>query len=285
MKNIIIYTDFSTSYCKTILYAFKLLRGQNCNFLILNLPREESFGALNPHEKAKKECLYFNTLERLHQLQKKINHYFPEENFNLQSLSLHDFREQSHNISLIIAGSSMLVKWKGKILLDIFRRNLIPLLVIPDDLNFNYPKKVLVSLEPNLDIKQGALAPFKKFFGHYKMDLELFKIYADRNNPALEARDEFELTQLYDAYHPKVRKTYTRQIEGALKMNLKKEKIDFHIVPLTRTTGNSILYSSGFQKSISRSYVPLMIIRGSEVQEPFHFTRSSRTRTKTAFFL
>ena len=283
MKNIVISTDFSTSYSNTILYALKMMRGQKCNFLILNLPPQEPSRTQGQHEKAKIECLYFESLQRLQKLQKDINRYFPEEDFNLRALTLEELREQVSNISLIMAGTPILRDWRGKMLLDLFRKNTFPLLLIPPELGFTLPRNVLMSLEPNLEIKKATLTPFTKFFGNYKLDLELCIMYANRKNPALEARDEFELAQQFDAYHPKIRKIYTLQIDGVLKMNLEKEHIDFHIIPVTKTTGSSELNSTGFQSSLAGSSVPLMMIHGSEKNELMHFTRSARTRTKTAY--
>jgi hypothetical protein len=108
-------------------------------------------------------------------------------------------------------------------------------------------------------------------------------MYFAKNNPALEARDEFELAQLFDAYHPKIRKIYTRRIESVLKMNPQQKQTDFHIVPVTKTSGSAEFKSTVFQNSLAGSSVPLMLIKGSEKHVPAHFSRSSRTKTKTVY--
>ena len=284
MKNIVISTDFSTSYTSTILYALKLMKGQKCTFWILNLPPQDPLGNLTPIDKARMECIYFEGLQRIQKLQKNLDHYFPEEDFYFRILSQKKLQEQSLHFSLMIASTTLIPDWRGKMLINLFRKNFFPLLLIPPDLKFKVPQKVLMSLEPNLEIKQTTLAPFIKFFGNYYFKLELHKIYSDGKNPALEARDEFELSQLFEAYHPKIRKIHTQQIEVLLKKNPEQKQIGLHIFPVVKkATSNCAISSAGLQNGLANSCIPVMLINGSAKHQPVHFTRSSRAKNKNAF--
>ncbi|WP_324721068.1 hypothetical protein [Salinimicrobium sp. HB62] len=283
MKNIVISTDFSSSYTSTILYALKLMRGQKCNFWILNQSPINPYKHLSSEEMMKMECIHFEGLQRIQKLQKNLVHKFPEEDFNFRLLSIDKLQEQSWDISLAITTTAILKKWNWKMLVELATKRSFPLLLVPRDLEFRSPRKVLMSLDPNLEIKLASLDPFIKIFGNYTMDLEIFRILSDKINPALEARDEFELTQKFEAYHPKIRKIFSRHGERILKGNSLQKQIDLHIVPVVQNASNARFDSTDLYSSIAGSSIPVMLIKGSEKNQPAFVPGKSRSRTLTAF--
>ena len=279
MKNVIIPADFSSSYANTVLYALKLMQGKECNFVILPLPVMSSLEKAHLEE-GKYESIRNEFYQRLQKLQKNILQFFPDENYSIKVYSEAELEEVKH-VSLVITTNNILQGSHSQTILKLIKSTGSPLLFIPADRRFSVPKKLFFSLENNLEVRQTTLKPVKEIFGNCSFDLEILKIYSEAANPALEARDEFELSNLFDAYHPKIKKIHSRQTEGVLKMTLENDKVDLNVIPLSPIGYQRVLKSPQVKTGIRNTSIPLIIIHSAEKEKTSAYKSYRTPRTKS----
>lgn len=274
MKNIVIPTDFSCSLTGTLLYGLKLMKGQESIFFLYNISREKS-SHMSP---LREECIYHDSLQRIQNLRKRLSRFFPTEKFSVQLVSLNEISEQIDKISLFLVSTGEF--FKKNTAGNLIKEVISPVLFVPEGREFKVPGKLSVSLEPGISAKRFSLGPVIKLFGNRKFELEIQNIYSGMANPALEARDEFELKQLLDVYNPRLMKIHTSKVEEMLRKNIEKKGADLHIIPVSYHHLVSKLASPKGNSGIFKAQDPVLVI--PYYKQDGKLDRPQMTRTQKA---
>lgn len=275
MKNVVIPIDLSSSSQNIVGYALRLMKGKECNFWIFDLSAGNNPDCTSKQEFAIKDCRHHHSLQNLQKLQKKVKKFFPYEKFSIKFLPSLD---QVENISLLLANHKIFLR-EG-ISFNIISKGDWPLLFIPEHQEFKVPQNLLISLHPLVEIRQATLTHMKKIFGHHKYFIEFQKVYRSTVNSALEARDEFELKQLFEIYQPKFRKVHAEDFATVLGKMLEQERADLHVLPVSHVDLNQNILLKPVREGIINSKIPIMIL--PEKEKPFSRSRSHRYNSKTA---
>lgn len=185
MKNILLPTDFSPAADNAIQYALSMFDEEGCNFFVMNsylipasvgIDLQTAYSASYDAAKIGLET----TTEQI----KKAN---PDGNYTLQSAlypgnfstSLNSAIEE-HNIDFVVmgtTGASGLKKLIGTNAASAITHASCPLLVIPDDVNFNAPKTVGLLYDFKEIQDASILEPLKELVTKHNSFLEILNVY------------------------------------------------------------------------------------------------------------
>ncbi|MCC8358990.1 adenine nucleotide alpha hydrolase family protein [Salinimicrobium sediminilitoris] len=282
MKNVIIPMDFSSSSTRVILYALGLMREEECTFFMLNLPEAAAYSSTKFEDKEWINCIQNEAVQRLQKLQREITKVYPSKKIKIQLLFPGKVLEEQVDPDSLIIGSTAVLKKTLQLPYDFFRNLKSPLLFIPKEQKFSLPKKILITLEPHVEIRQATLTPFKKLFGNHDLNVEIIKMYSGKIDHSLVARDEYELNQLFEVYHPKVGTLITGHVASYLGRTMQKDNYDLHIVPLSQSIFPAGPTTSQITNAIADSKIPVMILQGTPQEQQIPLRSPGRTRNKTA---
>lgn len=274
--------DFSSSSIQMIVYTLKLLREDEYNFFLLNLPEAADTHSLEFQNKERMDCIHYEAHQKLQKFRKGVVQIFPDKKVQIQFLSsVNILKQQLDPVSLITASTGLLGKYQGQLLNRLFRATGSPLIFQPENKKFCLPKRILITLEPHVEIREVTLTPFKNLFGNHDLIVEIQRLYRGELSPGHIEKDEIELKHKFEICHPKIVNLQTKQIGDQLRRMMRQEHFDLHIMPISQTTLIDRMVSSQLKKGIVNSKIPVMILQGTQKEQSI-FTRHGRKKIKTS---
>ncbi len=134
------------------------------------------------------------------------------------------------------------------------------MLFVPGTQDFERPRNLMISLRPGVGIREFDWSHLTKVFGNHSYSLEIQNMYSGPVNPALEAKEEFELNQFLEFYRPKIFKIHTKKVAEILKKNNINDDLDLHVIPVTDNEDFYRILSLPQEMSISESTTPVILL-------------------------
>lgn len=283
MNNILIPLDMSSLPRGALLYSLHLMRGRECNFYFVPVSFNQSLFNSRPFNNSKFECIQFALNREVIALQKKIKNSFPEEHYKFFLLdSLKSFQKKVGQIMLTILTNELKNMNMSMLYKQLLSKVKTPWLFVSKKTKFTIPKKVLLKIEPDVEINQAILTPLKTLYGNQSFFLEIQKINSDSDNLEDTRRDELKLKELFDIYHPVI-KLVNRENGAISKALYNRQKYDLEILPQNEESLKLKMSESDFFKSLSSLEVPILIIPETEKNYQINLRRSQKNKKPTLF--
>lgn len=278
MNNILIPSEVASLPRSGLHYALHLMSGRKACFYLETLSLKQKSQDRQLYNQNQINSVENIVKREIKSLQKKINAFFPNENYVLRVLSSpEDLEENINQFSLTILNT------KFKTFNDFFSIHgrlkilKIPFLVIPDEIYFTIPKKLLLIIEPGVKIKPSTLTPLKRIYGNHNFSLEIHKIYSGDMNVIQTTADKSKLQELFNIYHPVVRVFSGREYKSYYE-DKGQENFDLQVLPHDPQVMARKMSNMGFSGFLSNLKTPTLIIPeiGNALVPEFERSRKRR---------
>lgn len=190
MKNILLLTDFSKNANNAVNYAMQLFSNESCNFCILNVQKISKYITADlitsPHNTVH-DAVIKNPKKSLDALVDYLKKEYSNEDFNFEGVCDYDSFISSvkkiialKNIDLIAMGTNGMSGIKetifGSNTIQIVKMIDLPILVIPENYEYNYLDKVLFIDETDLIVDETDLRLLKHFVLKFKAQLNVMTV-------------------------------------------------------------------------------------------------------------
>ena len=270
MKTIIVATDFSKSSEIALKYAAFISRFTKSAIVLINYYRF-NIHALNARLSPQAmEKLVQNNQEHLESYasQASFNYGIDLKSFTITSLSedtLAGLAEQ-HNAGMIIMGvkedySSYLSS--ENISTNIITHSKIPVLVVPEKIEFKFPSKVLYACDYHSTPNKEHMLSLKEIIDSFDSELQVFHVW--KNEQAIyeeeEARKPFvaEIEESLGSVQHNYRDVLSSNIISGLEKGVKEFKADILVMsPHRYNFWNSLFHKSKTLAMAFKSSIPLL---------------------------
>jgi len=195
MKNILLPTDFSENSLNAIHYALEFLKGNSCNFYILNVQKSSDFLSADlvaaAPEASVYEAITNDNKKDLKELIKSLKLQFLQEDFTYQPVFdfdnlVHAINETlaTHKIDLIVMGTNGTTNAReilfGSNTIRVIRKIKCPVLVIPESFKFSKIENVLFSTFRSEDFNTAGITILKEIISRHQPKVTVMEL---NNNP------------------------------------------------------------------------------------------------------
>lgn len=282
MKNILLPTDFSKCSSNAILYVLNLFKGTSCKFHLLSIYKASSYTSGDLMQASTDASLYDILISenklKLDKLIAKMEknctgenfEYHPIIDYNVFTDSINKFLEVE-DIDLIVMGtdgvSDTMEKIFGSHTLRVIRKVDSPLLIIPEHAKFHSLRRLLLSLDRNIEFEKGSLQPLLKMIGNHCFTLHLLKLSESGVDPEKEAKEEKELKHHFEIYNPTYHKVTDVSAPEAINTFVQSMKIDMNVLPVKKEVFLERIFGSKLADIIYSTTVPLFILHSKEEEQ------------------
>lgn len=216
MKTVLIPTDFSLNAMHAIAYALKLYKCERTNFYFLHAYADEVYGPFKKNGRKsleeQKTITRKNVDESLKKLAEKISKKYHNPKHHFEAISafdslvdaVNDFANQI-NVDLIVMGTQGKTANKkitfGSHTVQVFKYVSCPVLAIPENYEFQQPKKIVFPTDYMLPYKRRELKLLNTLAAEFKSEVHCLYI-SDFENLSHRQLDNKRFLQesLPDAY-------------------------------------------------------------------------------------
>lgn len=268
MKKILVATDFSAPASNAVEYAAHLAKASNAELTLFNVYKlsihaSNSIASTNSIDKLiKKNEKKLNLIADDLRIRFAIHvDWAMEKDDPVEALSKYT---KSHPTDLVIMGiESNLTEYKlfGNTTTAVVQLMQFPLLVIPNDTQFEGLNKIMYACETSY-LKEGCeLGLLKNFVKLFDSTLEVFHVITD--NTAANEKDELEQLMnkiLFDVDH-NFKYVHNLRVGDGISAGLAQSPADLLVmIPHKRGFFESIFVGSNTNKMTVKTRVPLLVI-------------------------
>lgn len=283
MKRILLMTDFSENANNAIDYAVKLYKDVVCEFYILHtyMPRNiggesmmMNFPLVYLHEIEKKEVenklqITKNKLKEEHQNGKHL--FFTIASFNLLIPGINEAIHKN-TIDLIIMGTKGATGAKeifiGTNTMDAIKNIKLPLIVVPDDFEYEKPKEILFPTNFELSKTNKHLSIIKEISKEYASKIHILKAY---NNSPLEEKQKEIKVFLDDYFNESAHTFYVskgQKVIAAIEIFEMKYKVNLLVMIYNKhTLLENLLFKPIINQIVYHTKVPFLVLPSEEIIE------------------
>ena len=216
MRTILIPTDFSANAMHAIHYALQLYKCERTNFYFLHAYADEVYGPFKNNEGAtmeeQKKTIQKTVDVSLKKLVQEVieKYHNPKHNFEIKSSfeslvdAVNDFANQI-NVDLVIMGTQGQTADKkitfGSHTVQVFKYVKCPVLAIPENYEYQQPKKIVFPTDYMLPYKRRELKLLNRLAGEFKSEVYCLHIsdFEDLSRRQIDNK-RFLKESLPDAY-------------------------------------------------------------------------------------
>ncbi len=283
MKRILLMTDFSENANNAIDYAVKLYKDVVCEFYILHTYMPTNIGGesmmmnfplvyLHEIEKKEVEKKLQKTKNRLKEEYQNANHlFFTIASFNLLISGINEAVDKN-TIDLIIMGTKGATGAKeifiGTNTMDAIKNIKIPLLVVPDDFEYEKPKEILFPTDYEVSKTNKHLSLIKEISKEYSSKIHILKAY--ENSPLEEKQKEIKV--FLDAYFKENAHTFYvskgQKVIAAIEIFEMKYKVNLLVMLYNKhTLLENLLFKPIINQMVYHTKVPFLVLPSEEIIE------------------
>ncbi|WP_033959104.1 universal stress protein [Psychroserpens jangbogonensis] len=205
MKHILLPTDFSDNAWSATVYALRLYALENCTFYFLNSSTIK-VSVMSSMSNKLIQIMADNARKELAELKKMAENTSANVNYKFEIIfSTEDIQGAietavtKHKIDLVIMGTKGSSKAKGvffgsNTIHIIKKMKLCPILIVPDEFDFEKPKQIAFPTDFNRDFGK-ELVPLKRLAELYNSNIKIVHINEENN---LTEEQGYNLTKLKD---------------------------------------------------------------------------------------
>lgn len=191
MRTVLIPTDFSTNATHAIHYALQLYKCQRTHFYFLHAYADEVYGPFKkngaPAMEEQKHTIQKKATETLHQQVEKFKETYHNPKHALEGVSVfeslvdavNDFADEK-NVDLVIMGTQGQTANKkitfGSHTVQVFKYVQCPVLAIPEDYEYQQPKKIVFPTDYMLPYKRRELKLLDTLAAEFKSKIHCLYI-------------------------------------------------------------------------------------------------------------
>lgn len=282
MYHVLIASDFSARSRSAVLYSLHLMSGRICTFYFYFLPslkQSPGSGKADPSEKL--NCINFTIHQEVNNLRKKVDQFFPGEKFSFRVLEeLAGIKEIKDRVSAVVLSDLQDKYTAFNLLSKLILITTAPLLFIPEGTRFSVPRKVLLQMNSQVEIRNNLLAPLKMLYGNHCFSLEIHKHYSTSSKIENRLSDDKILKELFGIYHPVI-KTIPERENRIAEYHPDLQKFDLRLIPIAIENLKNERTSNMFA-NLQDHEVPVLIFPGTEKKESGNFERFRKNKNKTS---
>lgn len=279
MKNILLPTDFSPASKNAIQYALRLFHGTTCTFHLLSVYKAWKYTSGDLMKASADDSIYdiliSESKSKLEQLIAKMENSCAGEDYTYKAISDYDVFTDSINklieaeyIDLIIMGtdgaSGTQEKLFGSHTLRVIRNVNSPLLVIPVQAKFHTLRRILLSLDYSIDLKNTTIQPLLDLIGNHSFSLEILNNVDPEESEDEVRQKELDLKQAFEIYNPTFHKVSDVPFPEAISTFVQSMEIDMNILPVKKEEFLERIFGSQLAKIIYATEIPLFILHAPE---------------------
>lgn len=277
MKTILIPTDFSKNALHAIQYAQNLYKCERVTFYILHAYGDEVYGPFGTNEsldiKTEKARIKKETITRLNTIVKEItwDPPNPKHTFEITSSfdplvdAINDFANEI-NIDLIIMGTKGKSNDKkitfGSHTVQVFKYVSCPVLAIPDEAEFEQPKKILFPTDYMLPYKRRELKLLNTLGAAYKSEIHCLYISDFKVLSRRQLDNKLFLTECLKDSYSFFELTPVKNKTVAIQEYIEKHQIDFLVMINSRHSFlEDLLYRSTVDEIGLTTKIPFLVMQ------------------------
>ena len=274
MRKLIVPTDFSAVATNTLEYAQQLAYHSNSVLSVVHV--HPGFKIEGTDSEYVEDAMTTLRREELELQIKQLNESWSgspterplvEEEFRTGRVvdEINTLSKQRSN-NLIVIGSkgrgSNLKRWFGSITTDIVKQCEVPVLVIPPEVTYQAPKRILYAFD-QLDLDHAALHFLSEFASLFESEVHLVHIQGEREAPS---NSSYELLKLWRTHYPKhlvfLHEVDAEDVISGLESFIAEREIDL-VAMATKKRGffQDLFHESFTRKMTLLSEQPLLILR------------------------
>ncbi|MET2985157.1 universal stress protein [Aureibaculum conchae] len=196
MQNILLLTDFSENANNAIEYATQLLKGEATNFYVLNVQKASRYitsDLIMTPKKSVYDSVIKNPKEQINILVKNLAKRYDKEDFYFEGICDYDSFISAvkqvieiKNIDFVVMGTNGISGVKevvfGSNTIQVVRIIDLPILVVPENYEFNIPDKILFINETDSTIASNISLPLNYLIEKYNSQLYVLSINKKNKN-------------------------------------------------------------------------------------------------------
>lgn len=276
MKNILLPTDFSENSLNAIHYALEFLKGNSCNFYILNVQKSSDFLSADlvaaAPEASVYEAITNDNKKDLKELIKSLKLQFLQEDFTYKPVFdfdnlVHAINETlaTHKIDLIVMGTNGTTNAReilfGSNTIRVIRKIKCPVLVIPESFKFSKIENVLFSTFRSEDFNTAGITILKEIISRHQPKVTVMEL----NNNPITTEDKKDDTRVRKVFKDiKYNFSVVNRIPAAMAISTVTQllHIDLHAMFLDEEESflERFIFGSERTKMSYASNVPLLIL-------------------------
>ncbi|WP_034923781.1 universal stress protein [Gillisia sp. CAL575] len=276
MKNILLPTDFSENSLNAIHYALEFLKGNSCNFYILNVQKSSDFLSADlvaaAPEASVYEAITNDNKKDLKELIKSLKLQFLQEDFTYKPVFdfdnlVHAINETlaTHKIDLIVMGTNGTTNAReilfGSNTIRVIRKIKCPVLVIPESFKFSKIENVLFSTFRSEDFNTAGITILKEIISRHEPKVTVMEL----NNNPITTEDKKDDTRVRKVFKDiKYNFSVVNRIPAAMAISTVTQllHIDLHAMFLDEEESflERFIFGSERTKMSYASNVPLLIL-------------------------
>ncbi|WP_394973054.1 universal stress protein [uncultured Croceitalea sp.] len=277
MRTIVIPTDFSENALHAIRYAINLFKCERSQFYFLHAYADEVYGPYRLNSKididTEKEKIKKETQRRLDKLIKQVTAIPPNPKHTFKSVAsfdslvdaVNDFVNEV-NIDLVIMGTKGKTDDKkitfGSHTVQVFKYVQCPVLAVPNETEFEQPKKILFPTDYMLPYKRRELKLLDCLCMEYKSEVYCLYISDFENLSQRQLDNKRFLTESLPNSYLFFERTPVKNKVQAIKQHIKLKGIDFLVMVNSRHSFlEDMLYRSTVDEIGLTTKIPFLVMQ------------------------
>jgi len=277
MKKIVLPTDFSDNALNAINYALQLFKDKECTFYLLNTytPMIYTYEYQINADQYMMEAVDLvkkNSQTRLDELlislKKKYNNpkhtYTTISSFSVLSDEVVDFTVK-HNIDLVLMGTKGASKARevlfGSNTIHVIKKAKCPVLVIPENFNFEIPKEILFPTDYKIDFQLTDLKSMIEIAKMYNPRINILHTFTDNELSKDQKKNKQALDNFFSNTAHLFHNVSGQKLNDAIEQFQLRAKINLLVMINTRHSFFEKLFSkSAIHEIVLHLNIPLLVI-------------------------